>query len=88
MYGITKPQTDPMLDLLYRLERRMGRMFNEPFGLFEWNVGAPLTATASRDRTRRTEARNTRGQTSPRHSTGTVHSAGYPRARRHDRRLA
>ena len=28
-----------MLDLLYRLERRMGRsIFNEPFGLFDWTV--------------------------------------------------
>jgi HSP20 family protein len=26
-----------MLDLLYRLERRMGRMFNEPFGFTDWN---------------------------------------------------
>ena len=38
MFGVTtKSQRDPMLDLLYRLERRMGRMFNEPFGFTEWN---------------------------------------------------
>ena len=41
MFGVTtKSQRDPMLDLLYRLERRMGRAFNfnEPFGLIDWNV--------------------------------------------------
>jgi HSP20 family molecular chaperone IbpA len=26
---------DPMLDLLYNLERRMGRVFSEPFTLFD-----------------------------------------------------
>lgn len=30
-----KPVQDPMLDLLYNLERRMGRVFGEPFALFE-----------------------------------------------------
>ena len=31
MFGmIRKPGRDPMLDLLYNLERRMGRVFNEP----------------------------------------------------------
>ncbi len=45
MFNITtKPQTDPMLDLLYRLERRMGRFF-EPYGLMEWN--APEIATTA-----------------------------------------
>ncbi len=44
MFGITKPQRDPMLDLLYRLERRMGGIFNEPFGLVDWNVGETTTA--------------------------------------------
>jgi HSP20 family protein len=45
MFGITtKAQVDPMLDLLYRLERRMGRVFNEPFGLINWNVGEATTA--------------------------------------------
>jgi len=31
MFGMTRrPIRDPMLDLLYNLERRMGRVFNEP----------------------------------------------------------
>jgi HSP20 family protein len=35
MFAITrKPTGDPWLDLLYTLERRMGRGF--PFGAFEW----------------------------------------------------
>jgi HSP20 family protein len=44
MFGIvTKTQRDPMFDLLYRLERRMGRyfndrLFNEPFGMIDWTV--------------------------------------------------
>jgi HSP20 family protein len=46
MFGITtKGQRDPMLDLLYRLERRMGRYFNEPFGFIDWNL--PETTTAA-----------------------------------------
>ena len=36
MFGMTKPVRDPMLDLLYLLERRMGRIFNEPFRGFDW----------------------------------------------------
>lgn len=44
MFGITKPVRDPMLDLLYQLERRMGRIFNEPFPVFDWKVGEPATA--------------------------------------------
>ena len=44
MYGITKPVRDPMVDLLYQLERRMGRIFNEPFRAFEWPVGEVTTA--------------------------------------------
>lgn len=48
MFGITtKGPRDPMLDLLYRLERRMGRLFNEPFGLIDWNVNVPETAVAA-----------------------------------------
>lgn len=39
---IRKPVRDPMLDLLYNLERRMGRAFNEPMGVFE-----PFEATAT-----------------------------------------
>ena len=48
MFGGTKPMRDPMLDLLYQLERRMGRMFNEPyrffnepFRAFEWTPAEP-----------------------------------------------
>ena len=37
MFGVTKPVRDPWLDLLYQFERRMGRMFNEPFRTFEWS---------------------------------------------------
>ena len=36
MFGVTKPVRDPMLDLLYQLERRMGRVFTEPFHVFDW----------------------------------------------------
>ena len=39
MFGVTRrPIRDPMLDLLYTLERRMGRVF-EPLGDFEWRFG-------------------------------------------------
>jgi HSP20 family protein len=44
MAGITKVQRDPMLDLLYQLERRMGRILNEPFRMFDW---AAESATAA-----------------------------------------
>jgi len=44
MFSITKPVRDPMLDLLYQLERRMGRVFNQPFGVFDW---APTEATTA-----------------------------------------
>ena len=44
MFGITKPVRDPMLDLLYQLERRMGRVFYEPFRAFEWT---PTEAAAA-----------------------------------------
>ena len=47
MFGITKPVRDPMLDLLYQLERRMGRIFNEPFPAypaFDWKLGEATTA--------------------------------------------
>lgn len=36
MFGVIRRQRDPMLDLLYNLERRMGRAFNEPFAALEW----------------------------------------------------
>ena len=43
MFGTT--QRDPMLDLLYQLERRTGRIFNEPFRTFDWP--APEAATVA-----------------------------------------
>lgn len=44
MFGIIrKTGRDPMLDLLYNLERRMGRTLNEPLGGFEWQVGDVAT---------------------------------------------
>lgn len=44
MFGmIRRPIRDPMLDLLYNLERRMGRIFNEPL-LFESPDVTPTTA--------------------------------------------
>ena len=43
MFGTTK--RDQMLDLLYQMERRNGRTFNEPFRAFEWQV--PEAATAA-----------------------------------------
>lgn len=36
MFGVIRRQRDPMIDLLYNLERRMGRVFNEPFTALEW----------------------------------------------------
>ena len=45
MFGVTrKTPRDPWLELLYNLERRMGRVFNEPFG-FEWPVGEFTTGS-------------------------------------------
>ena len=45
MFGITKTARDPMVDLLYQLERRMGRIFNEPFpAAFDWKLGEATTA--------------------------------------------
>lgn len=35
---IRKTPRDPMLDLLYNLERRMGRIFNEPVVFSDWAV--------------------------------------------------
>jgi HSP20 family protein len=43
MVGLTK--RDQMQDLLYQLEHRMGRNFNEPFRGFEW--ANPETATGA-----------------------------------------
>src|SRR5690349_13667806 len=43
MFGVSKNQLrDPMLDLLNRLERRMGRIFNEPFLPSDWQF-EPVT---------------------------------------------
>jgi len=43
MFSITKRTSDPMIDLLNRLEQRMGRVL-EPFRSFDWEVGEPSTA--------------------------------------------
>jgi HSP20 family protein len=43
MVGMTK--RDPMVDVLYQLEQRMGRNFSEPFRAFEWP--APEAATTA-----------------------------------------
>ncbi len=43
MVGMTK--RDPMLDLLYQLEHRMGRIYSEPFRTSEWPV--PEAATTA-----------------------------------------
>lgn len=46
MFGvIRKPGRDPMLDLLYNLERRMGKYFNEPLTYVDW--AAPELPTAA-----------------------------------------
>ena len=44
MFGIIRKPVDPMLELLYNLERRMGRVFNQPLGGFEWQLGDATTA--------------------------------------------
>ena len=46
MFAVTrKPVRDPMLDLLYNLERRMGKFFNEPLGYWDWAAPElPMTA--------------------------------------------
>ncbi len=39
MFGvIRKTPRDPWFELLYNLERRMGRVFNEPFASLEGEV--------------------------------------------------
>jgi HSP20 family protein len=46
MFGVTRRTTrDPMLDLLYNLERRMGKIFNEPLVWTDWTV--PEVANAA-----------------------------------------
>ena len=45
MFGvIRKTPRDPWFELLYNLERRMGRAFNEPFMGFDWQGGEVSTA--------------------------------------------
>ena len=45
MFGvIRKTGRDPMLDLLYTLERRMGRTLYEPLAGFDWQLGDVATA--------------------------------------------
>jgi HSP20 family protein len=44
MFSITRKPRDPMLDLLYNLERRMGRVFNEPYAFFDLPQGEVATA--------------------------------------------
>ena len=45
MFGIIrKSSRDPMLDLLYTLERRMGRAINDPLASFDWQLGEAATA--------------------------------------------
>lgn len=45
MLGITRrPIRDPMLDLLYNLERRMGKIFNEPLTYVDWGIPEVTTA--------------------------------------------
>lgn len=47
MFGISRrPVGDPWLDLLYNLERRMGRVVPDPFGDFEWRAGEVTSAWA------------------------------------------
>jgi HSP20 family protein len=46
MPGITRRAIrDPMLDLMYNLERRMGKMFSEPFVYTDW--ATPELATSA-----------------------------------------
>jgi HSP20 family protein len=45
MFGVTRRTRDPMFDLLYNLERRMGKYFNEPLGLIDWTT--PEMASAA-----------------------------------------
>ena len=45
MFGVTrKTPRDPWYELLYNLERRMGRVFNEPFVGFDFPFGEVTTA--------------------------------------------
>jgi HSP20 family protein len=44
MFGITRRTRDPWAELLFNLERRMGRIFNEPLTGNEWQLGDVATA--------------------------------------------
>ena len=45
MFGVTRKfPGDPWAELLYNLERRMGRVFPEPYGAFNWQFGDVTTA--------------------------------------------
>ena len=41
MFGTTR---DPMIDLLYQLQRRTSQNFNEPFRTFDWSAPEATTA--------------------------------------------
>lgn len=44
MLGVARRPRDPWLELIANLERRMGRMFNEPLLGLEWPAGEVSTA--------------------------------------------
>jgi HSP20 family protein len=45
MFGVTRrTPADPMTELLINLQRRMGRIFNEPLLGLEWQIGDVATA--------------------------------------------
>ena|SRR5437899_9293721 len=44
MFGVTRRHRDPMFDLLYNLERRMGKIFNEPLTYVDWGIPEIPTA--------------------------------------------
>jgi HSP20 family protein len=46
MFGMTRRPTDPWTELLYNLQRRMGRMFNDPLATFDWQPGEFTTSWA------------------------------------------
>ena len=44
MFGVTRrTPRDPWAELFYNLERRMGRIFNEPLMTYEWPTGEVAT---------------------------------------------
>lgn len=44
MFGVTRRTRDPWAELFYNLERRMGRILNEPLMTYEWPTGEVATA--------------------------------------------